>query len=116
MADMFNLGDDQNTNDDVEAYVIVQLTPADGWRAVFEDPTNASGFRTLGIAAFALVEIIPKNPEVAQIPQRAVRPLVANEHGEVDDIEAFDDFVCLVAPGLDVQPVVDFARKARDDR
>lgn len=113
--DLFGMGGDEQEGD-VDAYIIVQLTPADGWRAAFTDSTNKSGVRILGIAAFALVEIIPQqiNPE-GHIPQRAVRPLVANEHGEVDDVEAFDDFICLIAPGMEVQPTVEFALKTRDD-
>lgn len=116
MADLFGIGgddDDNNNDDDIEAYIIVQLTPAAGWRAVFTDPTSTGGHRTLGLACFALVEMIPRNPEVAQIPQRVIRPFVADEYGQLDDVEAYDDFVCLVAPGLEIQPVVEFAVRNR---
>jgi hypothetical protein len=105
--DMFGMGD----NDDGNEYVILQIIAADGWRAVFSDAPGVT--RTLGLAGFALVEIVPENPEAAQIPQRAIRPMVVDEFGQVEDVEAFDDFLCVVPPNTDIQPTVMFAAEQR---
>lgn len=108
--DMFGMSGDGD--EDGGDYVIAQIIAADGWRAVFADFKGPQ--RVLGLACFALVEIIPDNPEVAQIPQRAIRPMVVDEFGQVEDVEAFDDFLCVVPPGTDVQPTVEFAIKNRE--
>lgn len=119
--DMFGIGDDGgNPNaDDADAaegeeippFVILQITPAEGWRAVFRDPTvnSSAATRTLGIACFALVEVIQ---DVQGPPLRVTRPMVADERGEVNDVEFFDDFICLVPPGGDVREAMDYAMRA----
>lgn len=92
--DLFGIGDakDEETPD----YVVVSIQPADGWRAVFKNN------RLLGIAAFALIEIVPKDLTQPGIPQRAIRPMVVDETGEINDISAFEDFLCIVPPGGDI--------------
>lgn len=109
-GDLFGISADDDAGGD--EYVIVQLISAEGWRAVFQDGKNP--LRVLGLACFALVEIIPDNPEVAQIPQRAIRPMVVDEFGDVEDVASFEDFVCVVQPGIDVAPVVQYAIKNRE--
>jgi len=118
-GDMFGIGDvgegkDADANADGEegtAYVIIQITPADGWRAVFRDPTvnSSAATRTLGLACFALVEVLQ---DVQGPPLRATRPMVATERGEVEDVESFEDFICLVPPGGVEREAVDFAMRA----
>ena len=80
--------------DDSE-YIIVQMTPAEGWVALMGDTR-----RVLGLACFALVEMIPEDPNVPTIPVRHVRPMVVTESGEIEDVASFDDFVCIVPPGV----------------
>jgi len=106
--DMFGMGDDEGADE----YVIIQLISAEGWRAVFQDDKGPQ--RVLGLACFALVEIIPDKPEVAQIPQRAIRPMVVDEFGDVEDVGSFEDFICVVQPGMDIQPVVAYAIRNRE--
>ena len=106
--DLFGMGDD----DGADEYVIVQLIGAEGWRAVFTD--GKSPQRVLGLACFALVEIIPDKPEVAQIPQRAIRPMVVDEFGDVEDVASFEDFVCVVQPGAVLETVFAYAIKNRE--
>jgi len=110
--DMFGLPSGQPNNDEDGAYedvhfVILQIIPADGWYAVFNDNTAANGTRTLGIACFALVEVHGDGDAVL----RQVRPMVADEEGEIGDVASFEDFICIVPPGREMQPVVDFARQ-----
>lgn len=105
--DLFGIDDEGG-----DEYVIVQLISAEGWRAVFNDGKNPQ--RVLGLACFALVEIIPDNPETAQIPQRTIRPMVVDEFGDVEDVAAFEDFVCVVQPGVPVEPVIAYAIKNRE--
>jgi len=108
--DIFGMGADDDDGGD--EYVIVQLIGAEGWRAVFQD--GKSPQRVLGLACFALVEIIPADPTVAQIPQRAIRPMVVDEFGDVEDVASFEDFVCVVQPGADVQTTFSYAIKNRE--
>jgi len=113
--DMFGIPDDNNPNaapqddtDDAD-YVILQIIPAEGWRAVFRDP-NMGGMptRILGLAGFALVEVVSEET-AGQPPVRAMRPMVAAENGEVEDVASFEDFVCVVPPGGDLEATVDYA-------
>lgn len=106
--DLFGMGDDEGGDE----YVIVQLIGAEGWRAVFQDGKGPQ--RVLGLACFALVEIIPENPQVAQIPQRTIRPMVVDEFGDVEDVGSFEDFVCVVQPGIAIEPVIAYAIKNRE--
>lgn len=113
--DLFGIGADVAPDDDEDegpAFVILQIIPAEGWIAVFKDPhMGGMPTRTLGVAGFALVEFIP---EVAPgqpppLPERAMRPMVATEHGEIEDAAMFEDFVCVVPPGGDREATVDYA-------
>ena len=125
--DMFGIPDEDNNHDNDDGaeggadYVILQVTPAEGWRVVFHDPTmggagNPTAIRTLGLACFALVEIVPDqvDPQNPQLPMRAIRPMVATEYGQVEDVETFEDFICVVPPGIEIQPTVDFAIRTRE--
>jgi hypothetical protein len=116
--DMFGMGaepeddQDQGEGEDVD-YVLLQLISADGWRVVFDDPTAGSnGMRTLGLACFALVEIVPDEPGAP--PARAIRPMVANEDGQIDDVAFFEEFICLVPPGTELTQHVEYAIRKRD--
>jgi hypothetical protein len=109
--DIFNIGGAPN-DEGGEEYVIAQIIAADGWRAVFQEPDGPQ--RVLGLACFALVEFVPDSPEAAQIPARAIRPMVVDEFGQVEDVEAFEDFVCVVQPGIAVEPVIAYAIKNRE--
>lgn len=107
------MGDDDEN--EITPYVILQVIPAEGWRAVFEDTTqkvSGGAVRTLGLAGFALIEFIPQGPD--QLPARTMRPMVADEHGQIDDVEAFDDFICIVPPGTELKPYVEYVIRARD--
>lgn len=99
-------------------YVIVQITPADGWRAIFEEDNGK--LRMVGVACFALVELKADTPDGA--PARIVRPMVATEDGQIEDTDAFEGFLCLVPPGgtaeqavpKDLQGLANAARARRD--
>lgn len=108
-ADMFGMGND----DDAAPYVIIQIIPADGWRAVFQDQKKNEPMRVTGLACFALVEVVPENLEQPQLPDRAVRPMFANAIGEIEDVEAFEDFLCIVPPNDDVHKTIEAAFKVR---
>jgi hypothetical protein len=113
--DMFNLDSDNDQDQDGEGidYVLLQLISAEGWRAVFNDETTGgTGTRTLGLACFALVEIIPDIPGEMP-PQRVVRPMVANEHGQIDDVEVYEEFICLVPPGTELNQHVEYVIRKR---
>ena len=112
--DLFGMGPDDDDEDAITPYVILQVIPAEGWRAVFEDTTVKSGgaVRTLGLAGFALIEFVPQGPD--QLPARSMRPMVADEHGQIDDVEAFDDFICIVPPGTELKPYVEYVIRVRD--
>lgn len=84
-----------DTDDEGSDYIIVQMTPAEGWIALMGDTR-----RILGLACFALVEMIPEDPNVPTIPVRHIRPMVVTENGEIEDVASFDDFVCIVPPGV----------------
>jgi hypothetical protein len=79
----------------------MQLIPAEGWRAVFED-TSGQPSRILGVACFALIEVLGQNLPPDMPPLRVPRPMIVDETGQIEDVEAFDDFVCMVPPGGDV--------------
>lgn len=113
-GDLFGIGDPAGDSDEEGGdYVILQAIPADNWKVVFNDPTVPGNVatRVLGLASFALVEVLQEEPNLP--PMRAVRPMVANEFGQVEDVEAFEDFICLVPPGADLHATVDFARRVR---
>jgi hypothetical protein len=119
--DMFGIGDeagqDGDEADDAE-FVILQIIPAEGWQAVFRDPSvGGMPTRVLGLAGFALVEFVPEiDPgQPPPLPQRAMRPMVATEQGEVEDVAAFEDFVCVVPPGGDREATVDYATRHPSD-
>jgi len=104
-------GDDDGDGEEGDGYVIIQLMPAQGWTAVFDDPTGGPS-RTLGVTSFALVEIL--QPDQTQPPVRLVRPMVADEHGEVEDVGFSEDFVCLVPPGGDAEQMHAYVYDARE--
>ncbi len=89
-------------DEETPPYVILQILAADGWRVVFGNDT-ATELRFGSLACFALVEMIAKNPDGP--PQRGVRPMAVDDDGEVNDVDAFDDFICLISPaGMAVPP------------
>lgn len=99
-TDLFGFTDDNNGPEDGEedadvAYIILQIIPADGWRAVYVDDDN---HRTiLSLACFALVEVPgPQDPQA--LPTRVVRPMVATDDGQIEDAEVLDDFLILTPP------------------
>lgn len=103
--DLFGIGGDKpgakhDDDDEIEhpGYVIMQLIPAEGWTAVFGTSSNEPS-RVLGVACFALIEILQSNPDLP--PLRVTRPMIVDEVGQIEDIEAFDDFICIVRPGGD---------------
>jgi hypothetical protein len=115
--DMFGIPESDNDQDGAEGadYVVIQITPAEGWRAVFSDPTiGGTAIRTLGLACFALVEILPGEHVTHPMVVRAIRPMVADELGQIDDVESFEDFICVVPPGSELQATVDYAIRARE--
>lgn len=102
----------------LQPYVVVQLIPADGWRAIMEDDSGKLSIQSL--ACFALVELKTDTPDGA--PARIARPMVATIDGLIDDVDAIDEFLCLVPPGgvdtnvpRELQGLVDAARKLRAD-
>jgi hypothetical protein len=114
--DMFGIGpgdvpDDGDDEDGAPPYVILQIVPAEGWTAVFRDPSIGNmPTRTLGVAGFALVEVVVPDPAAPPgLPIRAMRPMVANEHGEIEDAAMFEDFVCVVPPGGDREATIEYA-------
>jgi hypothetical protein len=112
--DMFGMGaDDDQDGDEMPPFVILQVMPAEGWRAVFDDPSvGSTATRTLGLAGFALIEFLV--PEPNQLPMRAMRPMAVDEHGQIEDVEFFDDFICIVPPGADPKSHVEYALRTRD--
>ena len=100
-------GDDGDDETDEIPYVIMQIVPAPGWRAIFvsEDGLNE---RIQPLACFALVEIpqpLPMPPvqtetelPIGVMPVRTVRPMVVDENGQVEDVESFDDFLLILGP------------------
>lgn len=108
--DMFGIEDGGDDGDAPEmAFVILQVTPAEGWNAVFDNG------RLLGLACFALVEMIPPPSDVPQLPMRTVRPMAANEIGEIDDVDSFDGFVALIPPGGDVKAIIAKAHELQSE-
>lgn len=114
--DLFGI---EEADDDVaQPYVIAQLIPADGWRVILEDEDGKP--RMQGLACFALVELVTDTPDAT--PARMIRPMVATDDGQIDDVEAFDGFLCIVPPGgaaaqtvpKELQGMVDAARARRD--
>jgi hypothetical protein len=105
--------DDQDQDQGSVDYVLLQLIAAEGWRVVLDDPfSGGTSTRTLGLACFALVEIIPDEPGVA--PERMIRPMVANEEGNVEDVAFLEEFICLVPPGTELKQHVEYAIRKRD--
>lgn len=100
--------DEDEADDDEADYVVHQIIPADGWTAAFGEPDaeGALQAKILSVACFALVEVVDP-----QSSHRAVRPMVADEVGNIDDVEAFDDFICLIPPGSKPEAVVEYIRK-----
>lgn len=101
--DLFGISDKSGANDDDDViehpgYVIVQLIPAEGWTAVFRDSSGQPS-RVLGLACFALIELLQPDPGLP--PLRVTRPMIVDETGQIEDVEAYDDFVCIVRPGGD---------------
>jgi len=81
--------------DDLELppYVIVQLIPAGGWQAAMEKDGSVT---CRPLACFALVELQPDEP--AAPPARVIRPMIGMEDGQIDDVDLFDGFLCLLPP------------------
>jgi hypothetical protein len=128
--DLFGFSDNNGPEDGDEdadlAYVILQIIPAEGWRAVYIDD---NGQRTiLKLACFALVEVPTQDPQDPQVlPVRVVRPMVATNDGQIEDAEVIDDFLILVAPpvldnpydaqgSLETQIVNALSERARADK
>jgi len=104
--DEAEMGDDTDDTD----YTVCQIIPADpGWRAVLVDSSGDQ--RILPLACFALVEIEHDGDDIDRVVHRVVRPMIADEAGRVDDVEVYDDFVCLVPPGAEPQAVLDYVRQ-----
>jgi hypothetical protein len=88
--------------------VIHQIIAADAdWRAVFEHP-DAAEPKIVPLACFALVAVHHSN-----VIEHAVRPMIADEDGRVDDVEMFDGFYCLVPPGADADEIIAAVRRQR---
>jgi len=86
-----------------EAYMIHQIIPAEpGWRVAFSDPDATNKVRVIPLVCFALIEM----PGTDEAPQRAVRPMIADEVGQVEDVAAYEDFICLVPPGFTPEAVI----------
>jgi hypothetical protein len=115
-ADMFGISaepevemDDEGEDTEDVDYVIHQIIPADpAWRAAFdgEGPDGQSP-RIVPLACFALIEVTGEDAH------RAVRPMIADELGRIDDVEAFENFVCLVPPGALPKTVIEYVRQRR---
>jgi len=99
----FEVDEAEVDDDDEEGYIIRQIIPADGsWRAAFEgEGLDGQSPRLVSLVCFALVEV---NSEEGML--RVVRPMIADELGRIDDVEAFEGFMCLVPPGALVEAVI----------
>jgi hypothetical protein len=40
--------------------------------------------------------------------------MVANEDGEIDDVAFHEEFICIVPPGTELKPHVEYAIRKRD--
>jgi hypothetical protein len=112
MPDIFGTYDeDENGEDENEViFSIIQMVPADpNWRALFGEREHSASLKAVPLACFALVEITEEGEDA----HRAIRPMIANELGIVDDVEAFPDFICLVPPGVEARVAMDNAETLR---
>ena len=96
-------GDDDEGDLEEISYVVLQIIPAVGWRAIFVDDQNNERMQPL--ACFALVEIpqpLPEPPVQTEafnvMPVRTVRPMVVGPDGTIEDVESVDDFLLIVGP------------------
>jgi hypothetical protein len=107
-VDIFGAPEIEVPEEENAQLVIHQIVSADvGWRAVFEH-TGLAEPKTVPLACFALVAVHHNN-----VIEHAVRPMIADEEGRIDDVEMFDGFLCLVPPGGDVDKVVAEVRRLR---
>jgi hypothetical protein len=105
-------GDDDDGVDEI-SYIVLQIIPAVGWRAIFVDDANNERMQPL--ACFALVEIPQPLPEppvetdtpIDMMPVRTVRPMVAAADGSIEDVESFDDFLLIAGPDDAEGPIPD---------
>lgn len=109
---------DEASEEEIVPYSILQIIPADGWRAVFvtSDPQRQ---RLLSLACFALVET-GETVEGRTVSTRSVRPMVADEDGEINEVTMFEEFLCLISPQNDptvpskaLKPIIEAALARR---
>lgn len=113
--DIFGMSSDEGQEVDEAPLnqVIIHMTPAEGWKVVFNDPEKGLPTRILGVAGFAVVETFDSEQNRLV---RGIRPMVVDEIGQVDDVETFEDFVCLVPPGVDIQSTIDFVLRRESEQ
>jgi hypothetical protein len=115
--DLFGIEEPED-EDLIQPYVIIQLITASGWRVIMADAHEKATIHSL--ACFALVELKTDTPDGA--PARLVRPMIAMPDGQIEDVETFEEFLCLVPPnGADtklpreLEPLVAAAKKQREN-
>lgn len=105
------------TDDDLPPGIIIGLTPATGWRAAFVNPNERDPEErpiVKALAAFALVDFVDtSDPSAPQHIERAVRPMVGLDDGEVVDVEGTDDpLLCLIPPHVSAMEEATYIRDA----
>jgi hypothetical protein len=130
MADMFDLEDKtkgpeqpkepeqpkQPTQDEIPPngrYILQNVVPMfPGWVACYDDPeSDTDGVISFPIVALGMVLL--QHPDGRA--EQTVRHLVSTAAGQVDDINEFSNFICVVAPGQEAQPIIAAMRKMRDN-
>lgn len=89
--------------------VVVQISPAAGWRAAFADEDELDGYEAEDLACFALVEVLtPGQP----LPERMIRPMVTGDDGGGFDPGEDEAFICLIPPRITATTEASFVKEA----
>jgi hypothetical protein len=93
-------------------YIIQNIIPMfSGWVAAYDDPDNEGGVIVFPIIALAMVLLQHPDGRAEQM----VRHLVSTPAGQIDDINEFPNFICVVAPGQSPDAIVPAMKQMRDN-
>ncbi len=92
-------------------YIIQNIIPMfSGWVAAYDDPDTEGGVIMFPIIALAMVVLQHPDGHAEQ----TVRHLVSTPAGQIDDINEFPNFICVVAPGQSPDAIVPAMKQMRD--
>ena len=126
MEDMFDLGEKTEPKAEPKAdarspkpqpplppgaYIVQNVIPVfPGWTACYDDMERPGQVISFPVIGLAMVVLHHPDGRVEQ----TLRHLVSTPAGQIDDVNEFPNFICVVAPGQAPEPIIETMRKLRD--